>query len=262
MLSRKLTLHISIAFMLFLFSPSIYATTSIEYETLLYGSPNIELSEFILVLNNNLELSLLKIEQAMQKVLESTESKLIKDIRKTHLYFLTAFSYTYHEPSKKQKKSKSELAFTAIDTTITLGENIIAQLPSYSDMYRIVSTCMMLSAEHGLMGISKFLLYQQKVIEYIQKAIELNPNNPMARVTLSNFDTLGNFIVGANKKRGQALIFVPIQESWPKVFTFEFLNSQAIVYKKTKNTSKYQETIQVMKTLYLKSYRYTQLENY
>ena len=249
--------------MLSLYSPiHTYASSPIELETILYNSPNIEASEFILIRNNNLELSISYIEKAMSQISKNTEPELIKNIRKTHLYFLSAFAYTYHITSSKQKTSKSNNTFTAINKTVNLGNKIIEEIPNYSDIYRILSTCMMLSAKHGLVGISKFLLYQKTALQYIQKAIELNTYNPMARVTLSNFDALGNFIVGSNKQRGRKTIFIPIHSSWPKVYKFEFLNSQAIVHKKDNNKDKYKETIQAMKKLYQESYRYTQLENY
>lgn len=238
-------------------SPAAYGQSKM-LTTVLQSSPNIDAMEFILILNNDLEKSILLLDRYEKEVRNNDETEIERKIRLTHLSYLRAYAYSYHVLSQNPKKKHAEEAFEAVKTAITLGTEIIKEQPDYSDIYRVVAVSMMLNAEHGLLGVSRFLTYQHDAIEYAKKAVTLDPGNPMARVVLNNFDTLANFLVGANKKRGRKAIMVPIQKNWKKAQIFEFLYSQCLLYRYEKNSKKLQLTLSKMKSLYPESWRYTE----
>ncbi len=232
-----------------------------DFETILLTYPNMDATEYVLILNNSLEKTLPFLDDMEINVDQNKEEDIYKMIRKVHLAYLRIYAYVYHESDMKrwdrQKKGR-ELLKEIIDW----GTNIMGVYPQYSDIRRVVSVSMLISAKLGIQGFDFFVKNRKTAIAYVEEALALNEENYMARVVLNNFDSLAIAVVGAKKQRGYDAISVVMRDTVPKPIQFEFYISQTYAFRHRREYENVKISLNNARKLYPTSWRYKEFKKF
>lgn len=226
-----------------------------KLEPLLQTSPNIEATEYILIKNNDLDKSLDYLTKVIDTLHNDKGLDVEQRMRIAHLQYLTAYSYIFHISATLKKSEKITHAITTLDKFIPSLITISEKYPNYSDALRVLAVSRMLYGSAGLQGFTKFMYTKNTALEEITRAIQLNPQNMMARVVLNNFDSLAPRLAGAKPERGYSLIFIDIPPTLPKPQRFEVFMSRLHAYERKKQQKQVELTIDTLYSLYPRSWR-------
>lgn len=229
-----------------------------ELASLLQTSPNIEATEQILILNNNLSHSISYLENILSDLDNSTimygKNKLKTTIRKAHIHYLKAFAYIFHDSMLSNRK-KNKLAISEIGIATMMIKEIIIQTPDYSDIYRLYAVSLWLYGKAGILGLKKLITNNALALNFAKKAMYLNKDNIMAKASLAMFHASAPPWMGANTSEGKKIISVSMPDNIPKAHIFEFYVSRYYIYNKLRNNAKKKESINMLKSLYNDSWR-------
>lgn len=204
--------------------------------------------------NDNLSDALSYLHAAEQKVRALNEPELTTTIRMVHLYYLTAFAYRYHASTLSRSK-RARAVFQNIARVRELGAKVMEAAPDYADIRWVVAVTMMLSADVGVAGVNMFLGLKDEAIGYAVESLDLDSQNPMARVVLNNFDALAPWLIGAKPERGFAAILLEPRAEWAKPHLFEYYISRVYAYRKYRDTVRMKQAFQSAQALYPESWR-------
>lgn len=254
LLPLKTTITCKVVCLLMLFSSSVFAYNK-KLEPILQTSPSIDASEYILIENKNLALSLAFITKMNEEIDNSTETTTVKQIRKAHLHYLKSYAYIYHTDTSLKKIIRFNRSQLEIAQALDIAYPIIKNNPKYSDILRLASVSTLLYGELGILGKIKMLHLKNTALDMISKAIMLNPDNMMARVVRSNFDALAPPSIGADRSRGLETILKVIPDNLPAPQKFEVFVSRYHSYSHINDTKNKNKVIKELITLYPMSWR-------
>lgn len=223
----KITMILLVSSLLVLIDRPVFSYDS-QMEGLLLTSPNIDASEYVLAIQNNLPVSLSYLDNSIEIINAMDEPEIYKTIRIMHINLLKGFVYYGHDDGIIRNREREKKQEEILQHTFDNYKQVIDQFPEYSDLYRISVNSIFLYMRPNLESFAYILRNKKYLFSLFENAILLNPNNPMAKVVYANYDMIAPGLSGARKERGLKNISPPVQSSWPKIQQFEYTMSKLI----------------------------------